>query len=173
MPARGGLYSVPYRQSRVKRTLLEMAAARFIDLESQRKIPRERLDERWIQGVLLGFLEDRIGYMELEYPVDNGRVDFYHKGNPPSAIELAVVRDRKYLPWEHLPDKNRTEIKKLRTMDYPKKLRRFLLLIDLISKKPFEKKKLKESYAEYFKNGGKSCVTVIYVHKEDKFSFAF
>jgi len=165
--------SVQYRYSRVTREVLELAAGRFIDLESRRRIPRQRINETWIQGFILGLLEDRIGYMELEYSVDGGRVDYYHKGNPPSAIELAIVKDRNYSPWEHLPEKNRTEIAKLRGLEYPKKLRRFLLLIDLVREEPFERNELKKRYTDYFGNTGRSMVTVIYVHKDGKFTFAF
>jgi hypothetical protein len=139
-----------------------------VDLESLRRIPKQRLKELWIQGVLLGFLENRVGYMKLEHQVKNGRIDFYHKGNPPSAIELAVVMGN-YI-YQHRPKINSSEIKKLRSLTRPKKVRRFLLLVDLISKTPIERSRLKENYATYFRKSS-SKITVIYVHKDDKFNF--
>jgi hypothetical protein len=164
--------SISSRTSRVKSEILKNAAGKFVDLEARRRIPRRKLRESWVQGVLLGFLEARIGYMELEHSVANGRVDFFHRGNPPSAIELAVAKDKKILHWEHLPAKNKTEIKKLRRLRTSRKLRRFLLLIDLVGTQPIEKAKLKKSYTDYFgKNNFK--VTAVYVHKNSKFSFSF
>jgi hypothetical protein len=148
--------------------LLKNAANRIVLLESLRRIPRHRIKELWIQGVLLGILESRVGYMRLEYQVGKGRIDFYHKGNPHSAIELAVVSG-KWI-YQHTPRINAKEIEKLRSISHPKNVRRFLLLIDLKSKKPLNGKRLADNYAGYFKNN-KARIIVIYVHKDSNFNF--
>lgn len=168
---RARLTSPVYHKSRITIDDLIQAAKMVIKLNSLKSVPKRAQKEHWVQGAVLGFLEPRKGFMKLEYPVNGGRLDFYQGGNPPSAIELAVISGK--YTFAHLPRINKTEVKKLRSLRYPAKVERFLLLVDLKSSEAMDEKKLEKSYWDYFgKRKFPKNITVLYVHKDRDYHFS-
>lgn len=137
-----------------------------------RNLGRTKRKEKWLHGVLLGYLEARVGNMRSEWQVPRGRIDLRHGGTNPSVIELVV---RQY-GVEDKPAMNKKELGKLCRVTSARARTRFLLILDPSGKKPVEKERLRKAYARY--NGGRGKferqpVRIMYVHPESKNDFDF
>ena len=128
--------------------------------------------ERWLHGVLLGYLQAKVGKMRSEWRVSPGRINLRHGGTNPSVIELVV----RFHGVEEAPAANRTELAKLCRVKRGQARTRFLLILDVSGGRPVRKEMLQRSYGKY--NGGpgkfeRKPVRVLYVHPDARHNFDF
>lgn len=132
-----------------------------------RSLPDNRIEERWVQGVLLGIMEAKVGDMQYEHEVADGRIDFRHGGPNPDVIEYVLVR-RDSNQWR--PSQNHKELQKLTRTSKNVAKRRYLLILD-----PFRgsisQERLQGEYEDYRQTNnrprgyfGNESVRVVYVH---------
>jgi hypothetical protein len=124
-----------------------------------------RTKERWLHGVLLGYLEAKVGGMRSEWPVDEGYVDMRRGGPNPGLVELVVRRHG----VESSPQPNVPELRKLASRPEGTAKGRFLLILDLYSEKALNVERLKRNYqSKALKGrpprGGWHPVRIIYLH---------
>ena len=120
-------------------------------------------NERWIQGLVLGLLEAKVGHMQVEHGVYGGRIDLRHGGSNPVLIELVTVIHG----TEHYYLQNFDELQKLRRVSYSKAKRRILLILDF-TEHPFSKQRLLDNYTKYGSGAGRferNPVAIMYFHQ--------
>jgi hypothetical protein len=132
-----------------------------------RSLPDNRIEERWVHGVVLGILEAMVGNIQYEHEVSEGRIDMRHGGMNPDVIEFVLVR-RQGIQW--YASQNKTELQKLTRTSRHFAKRRYLLILD-----PFgpsiPRERMEEDYRSYRETNdeprgyfGDESVRVVYVH---------
>lgn len=135
-------------------------------------LSEKKRGERWLHGVLLGYLESSVGKMHSEYRVDRGRIDYRHGGNNPSVVELVVRRHG----VEYAPSANKTELAKLCRIPNQQARTRYLLILDLSESTPLRKHVVQAAYRRHNSGRGRfhrECVRVMYVHPDARHDFDF
>ncbi len=138
-------------------------------------LPDRRIKERWIHGVVLGILEAKVGNMQYEHIVDDGRIDIRHGSSNPDVIEFVLVKGEHGNQWQ--ASQNKTELRKLsRTSDRYAK-RRILFILHPFGPATSEER-MNENYSEYREGNrerrgyfGENSVRVVYVHPRSEYNF--
>jgi hypothetical protein len=135
-----------------------------------RTLPDARVNERWVHGVVLGILEAKVGDMQYEHEVDDGRIDMRHGSSNPDVMEFVLVRNGN--EWH--ASQNKSELRKLsRTSGRYARRRILFILHPFGSSIPVEQ--MKENYRNYAKNVqarfGEESVRVVYVHPRSDYNF--
>jgi hypothetical protein len=146
-------------------------------LSSVEPLSRKKKGERWLHAVVLGLSEERLGGMQIEYPVGTSSaitkpksLDFRHGGSNPAVIELVV----RVHGNELYGSQNVGELMKLCKISSTKARRRILLLLDPSGQEPIEKSSLKASYEQIRSGRGnfpRETVAIAYVHPRSEYLF--
>lgn len=158
---------MPAKYPSLTEKILGEAGRSILQLRSQFKYKKNK--ERWIQAVLFGYLQARLGNMKIEYRVGNKFIDFRFSRPHPALLELVTIRKTKH-PVEHLAYRNRSELRKLGT--YPaSRTQRILLILDLNYDNPLDEIDL---YMQYQNEWAKIArrirkriihgITILYMH---------
>jgi hypothetical protein len=149
-----------------------LKAAARATLQLAESVGDGKRGERWLHGVLLGYLEASVGDMESEYQVSRGHIDLRHGGNNPAVIEFVV---RKH-GVENAPSMNRSELAKLTRIPNTRARTRYLLIIDTSGYAPLKKDTTQQAYLRWHAGRGRferQPVRVIYVHPDPRHDFDF
>lgn len=154
------------------RTLKQAANLTFNIIKT---LPNNRIDdERWLHGVVLGILEAKVGDIQYEHPVENGRIDIRHGSSNPDVVELVLVKAGGS-GWH--AGQNKTELRKLSKTTKVQARRRMLLIIHAFGDSiPFEQ--MKRNYDNYTTSNGErsgyfgsNSIRVVYVHPRTDYNF--
>jgi hypothetical protein len=139
-----------------------------------KKLTRKKSQERWLHGVLLGYLEGKYGRMSSEWRVEHGswtgRIDLRRGGPNPDLIEFVV----RWHGVEEGPRQNAPELRKLCRVPGRQARHRFLLIVDLTGDSPMSKGRLKQRYDSWNAGRGRferHAVRVVYVHPQSSYHF--
>ena len=138
------------------------------------KLAGKKSQERWLHGVLLGYLEGKYGQMSSEWGVAHGswkgRIDLRRGGPNPDVIEFVV----RWHGVEEGPDQNASELRKLCRVPWEQARHRYLLIIDLMGGAPLSMERLKRRYDRWHAGPGRfdrQPVRIVYVHPQSSYHF--
>jgi hypothetical protein len=138
------------------------------------KLTGKKSQERWLHGVLLGYLEAKYGRMSSEWGVEHGswsgRIDLRRGGPNPDLIEFVV----RWHGVEEGPDQNSSELRKLCRVPWEQARHRYLLIVDLAGGPPLSRERLKKRYDRWHAGPGRferQSIRVVYVHPKIAYHF--